>query len=660
MAALVAAAFVAMLVLFSGLFDWNRLRPALARALTAKTGRQTVIEGDLKVHLWSWNPSIEVDRIQLANPDWAQRSTMFSAESITVSVSLGRLLRGQIVLPLVDVRAPVVNLERGADGRASWALGSATGTPPQSKRPPHLPLIRRLTIDDGHLRVADAVRKLQFSGSIVAGERSSNAGATETSGLEIHCHGSLNGKSFLLEAHGDPLQDIEPNRPYRFETHVSTAAIDLVSHVTVPKPFALSDLDIAFVVSGDDLANLYYLTGLALPNTPRYRLSAMVHVHGTEYVAENLQGRLGSSDLFGDAKLQTAGARPKLSAHLASKTLDIADLAPTLGHPISAEVPNPPTAPSSGAPPEPASPPGSAESADAPLRLLPDADLQVNRVRGMDADVHYRAAAVAAPKLRLRHVSFRLLLDDGLLKLDPLSFALEQGEVAGRVQIDARQDPPVSAIDMRIEDVQLDQFKSASTQQALLAGIVTGRLQLHGPGSSIHKFAANSDGTIAIVIPQGRINAAIAELTGINVLRGLGLLISKSEAQTGIRCGLIDFADQHGTLRSQTVYLDTSNVLITGHGDVDLGAERLNLALQGDPKKIRLLRLRSPIDLHGTLLHPAVGIEAGKLAEQAGAAVALGALLTPAAAALAFIDPGLAKNKDCSDVFAQANLSAGQ
>jgi len=34
--------------------------------------------------------------------------------------------------------------------------------------------------------------------------------------------------------------------------------------------------------------------------------------------------------------------------------------------------------------------------------------------------------------------------------------------------------------------------------------------------------------------------------------------------------------------------------------------------------------------------------------------------LTPAAAALAFIDPGLAKNKDCSDVFAQANLSAGQ
>jgi hypothetical protein len=33
----------------------------------------------------------------------------------------------------------------------------------------------------------------------------------------------------------------------------------------------------------------------------------------------------------------------------------------------------------------------------------------------------------------------------------------------------------------------------------------------------------------------------------------------------------------------------------------------------------------------------------------------LAVLLTPAAAAIAFIDPGLAKDKDCSTVLAQAN-----
>jgi uncharacterized protein involved in outer membrane biogenesis len=44
----------------------------------------------------------------------------------------------------------------------------------------------------------------------------------------------------------------------------------------------------------------------------------------------------------------------------------------------------------------------------------------------------------------------------------------------------------------------------------------------------------------------------------------------------------------------------------------------------------------------------AVGVDVKKLAGQGAVASALGVLLTPAAAVLAFIDPGLAKNKDCA------------
>jgi uncharacterized protein involved in outer membrane biogenesis len=150
-------------------------------------------------------------------------------------------------------------------------------------------------------------------------------------------------------------------------------------------------------------------------------------------------------------------------------------------------------------------------------------------------------------------------------------------------------------------------------------------------------------------------NNALAELTGINVINGLGLLLSKSQKETGIRCGVVDFQAQKGMLDSRSVFIDTTNVLITGRGNVNLRDEKLDLTLQGDPKKIRLLRLRSPITLHGTLLHPAVGVKVDQLIAQTGIAVALGTLLTPAAAALALIDPGLAKNKDCSAVMAQAH-----
>jgi uncharacterized protein involved in outer membrane biogenesis len=160
---------------------------------------------------------------------------------------------------------------------------------------------------------------------------------------------------------------------------------------------------------------------------------------------------------------------------------------------------------------------------------------------------------------------------------------------------------------------------------------------------------------MSIVIPHGEIRAAFAELTGINVLSGLGLLLTKETDKTDIRCGILDFKAHDGSLDTTTVYVDTTNVLITGRGSINLGTEAIDLSLQGDPKKVRLLRLRSPIVLRGTLADPSVGINAGKLAEQVGEAVALGALLTPAASALAFIDPGLSKDKDCSTVFAQAS-----
>jgi len=272
----------------------------------------------------------------------------------------------------------------------------------------------------------------------------------------------------------------------------------------------------------------------------------------------------------------------------------------------------------------------------------------------MDADVTYQAHSVVAPKMPMREVNFHLLLNGGVLKIDPLSFVLDSGKFAGNVTIDASKDVPESTIDMGIDAVDLSQFTSAKLKQPPLQGSMTGRLKIHGSGSSVHKLASTADGTLSVALPTGQMNEPLAELTGIDVFKGLGLLFSEKQPNVAIRCGVIDFQAQNGALDARSVFIDTTSVLITGRGHVDLGDERLDLSLQGDPKKVRFFRLRSPITLHGTLLHPAIGVKVENLVAQAGAAAALGTLLTPFAAALAFIDPGLAKNKDCSAVIAEA------
>jgi uncharacterized protein involved in outer membrane biogenesis len=651
-AASIVGAIVFLAVTLAFFFDWNMLRPAIARSITAKTGRPASIDGDLKVHLFSWTPSAEINGLTLENPHWADRKLMFKAKQIDVSVDLGRLLRGQMVVPQLKLIDPVVNLERDSKGRASWELGSETGTPNGNKQPSKIPTIQRLLIQDGELNVVDKIRKLRFGGSIVAVEE---AGKSDSSAFQVRAKGTLNDKPFKLDADGGPLLNLTPDKPYEFSLQVTAADINLETQVTVPKPFDLSSLNVKFVVSGRDLANVYYLTGLALPNTPAYRFAASVQVSGTTYRVDDLTGKLGSSDLAGSVIVESDRARPKLTAKLKSRNLKMIDLAPTLGQPVvdSSSLSASKTA-SSG------TQPAAARNATTRDMLFPDADLQVNRVRGMDADVTYSAASVSMPKLPMKNVSFHLLLNDGVLTLDPLAFVLDQGTFSGKVRIDARADVPVSDIDMRIADVDLAQFKSAKMTEPPLSGILMGRVKIHGAGSSVHKLASSADGGVSLIVPHGEVNQALAELTGINVTRGLGLLLAKDESKTSIRCGVVDFEARNGLLGAKTVFVDTTNVLIQGRGDINLNSEALHLAIRGNPKKLRLTRIRAPITVKGTLEHPSIGVDPGKLAELGAVAVALGTLLTPLASILAFVDPGLAKNKDCAASLAEAGVPIHQ
>jgi len=649
-AAIVAGAVLLAVLVFIAFFDWNMLRPMIARSITAKTGRMASIDGDLKVHLFSWTPSAEINGLTLQNPSWADRKVMFKATQIDVSVSLGRLLRGQIVVPQMKLIEPVLNLERDSKGRASWELGSKAGTPNGNRHPSKIPTIQRLLIQDGELHVVDKIRKLRFGGSIVAVEQ---AGKNDSSAFKVRAKGTLNDKPFELDANGAPLLNLTPHKPYEFSLQVTAADINLDTQVTVPKPFDLSSLDVKFTVSGHDLADVYYLTGLALPNTPAYRFSASVQVSGNTYRVDDLTGKLGSSDLGGSVVVESDRARPKLTAKLTSRNLKMGDLVPMLGQPAvdSPSLSSAKIASSGSRTPEPS-------GVKTPDMLLPDADLQVNRVRAMDADVTYSATDVSMPNVPMKNVSFHLLLNDGVMTLDPLSFVLDQGTFSGKVTIDARADVPVSNIDMRMSDVDLAQFKTAKMTQPPLSGTLMGRIKIHGTGSSVHKLASSAEGGMSFIIPNGGVNQALAELTGINVTRGLGLLLAKDETKTSIRCGVVDFQAHDGVLGAKTIFVDTTDVLIQGRGDINLRSEALNLALRGDPKKLRLTRIRAPITIKGTLDHPSIGIDPGKLAEQGAVAAALGTLLTPFAAILAFVDPGLAKNKDCAASMAGAGAPA--
>lgn len=636
-----ALTLVAAIIAFLVIFDWNWLRGPLGRYASSQMQREVVITGDLRVHPWSFSPKAEAYGVRIGQPDWAAKvdpkgGQMVQLQRIAVQVKILPLLRGDVILPYLALDKPDVRLLRDKDGKANWTFGTG-----KSDKPLKLPAIQRFVINDGTLRFDDRQRGTLFVGTVNAQERAGDRGGR----FVLEGNGTLNRSDFTAEISGGPLLNISPSRPYPFDAHVRAGSTRIVAHGQVTKPFDLGRFETDLTVSGADLNRLHDLTGLTLPNTPPYKVSGRMVRKGPRYDFQKLTGRIGDSDIAGDLFVLTGRERPYLEAELRSRRLDFDDLGSLVG-----------AAPATGRG-ETASAGQKVEAAqrDATRRLLPDATLQVERVRAMDAKVSYRAEAVNAPNLPLRKVSVDALLEDGVLTLNPLAFTFSHGDLRGKVRLDARPAVPRTDLDVRLTNGRIEEFiPIQSDGKPAISGSVMARAKLTGVGNSVHRAASTANGEVTLVAPRGQMRQAFAELLGVNASKGLILLLSKSQKETPVRCAVADFSVKDGVMTTNHLVADTGVVLARGRGTINLATERMDFRIEGDSKKPRLVRLFIPITIRGPFLAPKIGLDPSKAVGQGGVAAALASLVNPAALLLPFLTAGEAKDADCASLVSDA------
>jgi uncharacterized protein involved in outer membrane biogenesis len=636
----IGAALVAAVVVFVMLFQWNWLRGPLAGYLSHRLNREVAITGDLKVHPWSLQPRATVNGLVIGNPRWAGREPMARLPRLTVQVELLRLLRGQVVLPLVEVTRPNVHLIRDAQDRANWTFGE----PNRRAEPLRLPAIRHFVIDDGRLRLNDARRHATFVGTVTSNERSSGANRGV---FTLQGQGTLNRSPFYAHVVGAPMLHVSPDTPYPFTAQVQAGQTHITARGVIPRPFDFGAFTTSLAIRGPNAADLYYLTGLTLPNTPPYQVSGGFERDGRRYYYRRFSGRVGDSDLSGNLQVDTRRRPAMVEATLASRHLDFDDLASLFGGP-----------PAVGRG-ETASPQQVAEARAlrAQGRLLPDARLDTSRLSAMNADVHYRAASVSDGPIPVRAMSLRLQLQDRVLTASPLSLTLPQGAVTGLVRLNGRGATPVTDLDLRLTGGRVQDFLPAGVRRNISGGLVA-RARLTGTGPSVRTAAATANGQVSVVMPRGQMNEAMAELMGINLTRGLLLRWNHSRSTTPVRCGVANFHASNGVLTSNRLVLATDSAVVRGGGTINLRNETLNLRVQGRATHFRLVRVRAPLTLTGSFSHPRGGVELGQAAPQVGIAAVLAAVVHPLAAILPFVDPGLGNDANCSALIAGANTGS--
>jgi AsmA family protein len=172
----------------------------------------------------------------------------------------------------------------------------------------------------------------------------------------------------------------------------------------------------------------------------------------------------------------------------------------------------------------------------------------------------------------------------------------------------------------------------------------------------VRKSLATADGQASAIVDKGTISDLVANGLGLDVVRAVGVLIG-GDSQVPLNCLVVDFQVDKGVMNARTFIIDTDAALSTGKGTVSLADEKLDLSIHGDPKKATPVALGGPIEIGGSFKKMSVGLGAEAYA-RGGAAVALGALLTPVAAVLGFIDAGDVKDANCGGLEQSTKVNA--
>ncbi len=604
------------------------LKAAIEHEGRAKLHRRVVIHGPVTID-WSAAPRITLNRLTVSNPSWA-KGPMVSVKQVRMRIRLGPLLHGRLVLPSLILRRPRIHLEKPSLAHANWVFVPHKKT---HKTPTAFPQIGRLIITHGLITVNDAPAHTQ----LVLTVRS----RTPSTHLLLGGHGRYKGSPFtLLGALGSPTTATQTHAPYPVLVTVRIGRFYARIDGALTGPFALKRVNLHVLLVGSGLGRVNKAVNLPLPQTGPFRISGQLTNHHKTWTLANFRGLIGKSDIEGTMSVRP-GHPMYLHAVLVSHRLNFKDLAGFVQakpKKVNGHV-------------------RVVAHAKSAKKVLPAKPYKRSHLLKLNANVLYHAEHVYASHMRIQDLATHLVLRDGVVHLDPLNFGVADGLVRANLTMNASR--PLYRTQLRAIARGLHlrllfpkiKFKSAGT------GRIGGRLTLAAPGNSIAAMAAHATGHLGLALANGTVNNLYVALAQIHVGNAALDWLSGMK-QEHIPCAVVRFGMRNGLVKTRTFLIDTPSANIFGKGTINMRNQVLHLTVYTKPKHVSLFSARGPLKIRGTFKKPSFSVDRTALIERAGVAVALGALLTPAAALLPLIDTAPGHKVDCPALLQKAGPKA--
>ncbi len=605
--AVLFAAATAAIVVIVHTIDVDRYAQLAIAAVKTTTGRELAIRGKLDVSLFP-RLAVRAQDVSFANAAGGSRAEMIKAKRVDGAVALLPLLRRKVEITRLAVTDLDVLLEKDAKGVGNWVFKPpAPGAAPRpAGAGPDFELdVAELVVDRGSLTWRNgaskealrlAVRKLRLEERALASDR------------DVELDAAFRDQPFAVKGRIGRIVDlIAKTADWPVDVVATTDGASATAKGRIDWSAALPALDLALKTEMKHGAGVAKLAGVALDLPMPATLTAKFTSGKGEQVADPLKLTLGKSTIEGRASLKTDGARPFLSAKLASTEIDLARSNGTQRERRNG-------------------------------RVFSDAPFPLEALRKFDADAELAVGRLVLPdKLPLETLKARAALKAGRLELQPLTATVGGGPVSGRLVLDAsRPKAPTLAVALDGKGISMERIAAAAGNAGTVTGGATDvAIHLDGPGESAARFVGGANGEVRIVMGPARTSGAALDAGGgaITSILDKANPLRRTDPYTDLRCAVVRLPVRDGIATSQrTIAYETAKVNMVMAGTINLRTEGLDLAIRPTVKEgigIGASALSELVRVTGTLSDPSVGIDtlgSARAALSVGGAILTGGL----------------------------------
>ena len=626
------------------LINPNRFKDDIAAAVKEKTGRELVIQGDIKLSMFPWL-GLQIGPLELSNADGFGGAPFAAINETDVHVHFWPLLHRRVEVGEVKLDGLTLDLELDANGHNNWqdiserlARNAAAKTGGETESGGSSLSFESLSITDSQVRWTNAVKHQQYtvsdftltssafasgqtvnleSGFDFTGTNPAVQGHADFRGSGVadlaHRTYSTDGAKLELQAKGDAVPGGQVDTTLQWQH----AAVNLETGAAALNGFTagLYGMQVSLDAQGKDIGKEASFSGAlkVARFAPRDVLKALGHAAFANTRDTTAFGAATASFSFVTTPSSASLAAVDMTlddTHLTGKA-EIKDFkSGTLGFDLTADKLD---ADRYLPPPQPGTPDKPREAVD-----LDKVGIPLRTLRSLNLDGHLRVGEFTLLAAKTTDLDMGVSAHGGLVHISSLSAALYGGSLEGDLQVDATNDSPVVAESLKLKSVQL-----AGLAQGLMGSDrVSGTLDLDSEtralGRTVGELRHTVNGRMSYTIKKGA-------LGGVNLWDAVvrAYADGRHEPAPAPAAQLTEFADLRGSATiTRGVLYDRhfSAVLpflsVSGAGKIDLAELTVDYGLNGrvtglpragaGPDLSGLKGMGFPIHVIGTLSNPSV------------------------------------------------------